>query len=258
MTTLNAPRKTGMWLRDDFPHSGWRCIEIADEGSVCAMCEVTKITYNHIMVHDSLPGVTLDCGYVCAAFMTGNAEQELLREALYKWQQGHRRQLTPIEKLRRKSWRGTHYTSGAHEWGFWPKGQMCSPFLVVRVQNREGWRYSIKRPWWGWDESEHIHSKLAFATDVEAALAGIECAELLVADPQWMEAEREANDAYHAMEQARRDAETLRYAIEEMNRTGNADLATALKQDSIEIFHAFNEMRRRRKEAEDAAKQTAA
>src|SRR5258707_6869673 len=137
MTHLKAPRKPGNWLRDDVPHSGWQCLEVSDEGTVCQMCQVQTITYNHVMTHELLPGVALDCGCVCAAYMTGNAEQERLREALYKWRLDHRRERTPVEKLRRKSWRGTHFTSGTHEWGFWPKGQMGSPFFAVRVENRE-------------------------------------------------------------------------------------------------------------------------
>ncbi|WOH80921.1 hypothetical protein RX327_35140 [Bradyrhizobium sp. BEA-2-5] len=242
MTTLKAPRKTGMWLRDAIPHSGWKCIEIKEARGTCEMCEVTEIGYGHVMTHELLPGVTLMCGYVCAAYMTGNAEQERLREALFKWRQEHRRQLTPPEKLRRKCWRGTHYKSGAHEWGYWPKGQMCSPFIAVRVEHCEGWRYSVRRPWWG--RSCATYSE-PFASDVEAALAGIAHAELLVADPQWIADESEAEAAYYALKRIRREAETLHYAIARMDETGNADLATALKQDSISIFAAFNEMRRR-------------
>lgn len=82
MTQLKAPRKTGHWLRDDVPHSGWRCEGITDPEDIftrivttCEMCEVTGIAHQHVMTHETLPGVELMCGYVCAAFMTGNAER---------------------------------------------------------------------------------------------------------------------------------------------------------------------------------------
>jgi len=108
MTQLKAPRKTGHWLRDDVPHSGWRCEGIADPEDIftrtvttCEMCEVTGIVHQHIMTHETLPGAEFMGGYVCAAFMTGNAEQERLREVLYKWRQDHRRSRTPVENLPR-------------------------------------------------------------------------------------------------------------------------------------------------------------
>src|SRR4029450_130425 len=96
-----TPRKTGKWLRDDVPHTGWSCTEIKDGGDICEMCEVTRIAYRHIMVHDKYP-LPLECGCV-AGFMTEDPKSESLREFLYKWrklQQG-----TPIKKLRRKAWR---------------------------------------------------------------------------------------------------------------------------------------------------------
>jgi hypothetical protein len=243
MTTLKAPRKTGKWLRNDFPHSGWQCLEVSDEGTVCEMCEVQTITYNHVMTHELLPGVALDCGCVCAAYMTGNAEQERLREVLYKWRQEHSRQRTPVEKLRRKGWRGSHFTSGEHEWTLY-EGRYDQLF-VVRVKDRDGWRYAVRRGWWGWrDETKHIHSE-PFASDVEAATAGIERAELLLADPQWMAADREAEAAQRAEWEAERKEKDLRSIIRSMNEYGFPDLAAALEQGSITVSEACHQRRER-------------
>ncbi len=218
------------------------------------MCEVQKITYNHVMVHEKLPGVVLDCGVVCAAYMTGNAEQERLREALYKWGQDHRREQTPVEKLRRKGWHGTHYTSGEHLWTLRDDGKKYhGPGFVVRVKDRDGWRYSVRREWWDWrDETKHINSE-PFASDVEAALAGIERAELLRTDPQWMEADREAEAVHRAAWKAENEEKNLRDAVRLMSEHhGCSDLAAAMEQGSITISHAFHEMRRRR-DAKEAA-----
>jgi hypothetical protein len=74
-----APRKTGKWLRDDIPHTGWRCIVIDERGGICEMCEVTQIVYAHRMVHDRYP-LWLDCGCVCAGFMAEEPATEQLRE----------------------------------------------------------------------------------------------------------------------------------------------------------------------------------
>src|SRR5262249_46036107 len=100
-TKLEIPRKTGKWLRNDVPHTGWRCIEVTDRGWICEMCEVTQIVYVHVMLHEQYP-LSLNCGCVCAGFMVEDPATEQLREVLYKW---HRQQLlnrTPVEKLRRR------------------------------------------------------------------------------------------------------------------------------------------------------------
>jgi hypothetical protein len=258
MSELKAPRKTGKWLRDNVPHSGWQCLEVRDEGTRCEMCEVQTITYNHVMVHELLPGIALDCGCVCAAYMTGNAEQERLREALYKWRLDHRRERTPVEKLRRKGWHGTHYTSGEHSWTLHDDGRKYyGPGFVVRVKDRDGWRYSVRREWWDWrDETKHVHGG-PFASDVEAATAGIERAELLAADPQWMEADREAEAVHEAAAKVAREEKFLRDSMRLLVDGGHPDLAAALEQGSIKTFDAFQEMRRRRNTEEAARKQTA-
>jgi hypothetical protein len=165
------------------PHSGWRCTGIDDDKRyTCEMCEVTEISYSHIMVHDALPGVELRCGYVCAAHMTGNAEQERLREVHYAWLAAVRANRTPIQKLKRKSWRGDHSVSGVHEWTM-HVDDFCDWFRV-EVKNADGWRYSLRRHWWVPAYGApvlYLHGG-PFESDVEAAVAGISHAELLLAD----------------------------------------------------------------------------
>jgi hypothetical protein len=246
MSMLTAMRHTGKWVRDDYPHSGWQCVEVRDDGSVCEMCEVQKIVYAHYMTHDKLPGVTLECGVVCAGHMRGGLEYARLREALYKWQLEARKNKTPIEKLRRKGWRGDHYRDGSHEWTLHDDGKkFAGPGFVVRVSDRDGWHYAVRRDWWSWgNTSGHIYGG-PFGSSVEAATAGIERAELLRADPQWMAADHEVRAAELAVWKAREEAERLNFAIREMTKAGHSDLTEALQQGRIEIFEAFDEQRRR-------------
>lgn len=76
---VEAPRKTGKWLRGDVPHTDWRCVEIEERPGTCEMCEVTKIVYAHRMTHEGYP-LWLDCGCICAGFMTEDPATENLRE----------------------------------------------------------------------------------------------------------------------------------------------------------------------------------
>jgi len=93
--------------------------------------------------------------------------------------------------------------------------------------------------------SKHIDSE-PLASDIEAATAGIERAELLLADPQWLEADREAEAAYWAAAEAKRKEQELRDCIQRLTEYGCPDLAAALEQGLIKPFVAFMEMRRRR------------
>ena len=74
----------------------------------------------------------------------------------------------------------------------------------------------------------------------------IERAELLLADPQWLEADREAEAAYWAAAEAKRKEQELRDCIQRLTEYGCPDLAAALEQGLIKPFVAFMEMRRRR------------
>jgi hypothetical protein len=114
------------------------------------------------------------------------------------------------------------------------------------VKNRDGWRYSIRRPWWGArNVSRNIHSE-PFDSDVEAATAGIERAELLLADPRWLEADREAEAAHNAAARAKREEQDLCDSTRLLIEGGCPDLAALLVQGRIKTFDAFMEMRRRR------------
>src|SRR5262249_34285004 len=159
----------GKWLRDDVPHTGWSCIGIKDRGgNICEMCEVTKITYAHMMVHADYP-LPLECGCVCAGFMTEDPATEELRELLYKWRKAQSG--TPIKKLRRKGWRRERGIRQGHVFG-WSSGR--PNYFDVEISNSDGWRFHVYHPW-----HIEIMSSEPFDSDVLAATAGIEWAELL-------------------------------------------------------------------------------
>jgi hypothetical protein len=177
---IEAPRKTGKWLRDDVPHTGWRCIEVNDHGAVCEMCEVTEVRYVHVMQHERYP-LRLDCGCVCAGFMAEDPATEELREYLYKWRKLQHDNRTPIEKLRRKHWRHVGVPKGCvFGWEF-KVGRYYDPSdwmnFHVSISNTDGWRYHLYQP----ARTKHLTSD-PFATDVLAAMAGIERAEMLMAN----------------------------------------------------------------------------
>jgi hypothetical protein len=246
MSKLTALRRYGKWARDDYPHSGWQCAEVRDDGSTCEMCEVQKIVYVHLMTHELLPGVALECGLICAGHMRGDLEYARLREALYRWQLDARKNKTPAEKLRRKGWRGLHQPNGSHEWTLRDdRSKYAGPGFIVYVSDQDGWRYRARRDWWDWkDASGHIHGG-PFESSVEAATAGIERVELLRADVQWMAADNKARAAELAAWKARDEAERLNFAIRELTKCSHTDLAEAVKSGSLTISDAFHEQRRR-------------
>jgi hypothetical protein len=246
MTKLTALRKTGKWGRDDYPQSGWQCVHINDHGAICEMCEVQKIVYVHVMVHEKLPGVRLDCGLVCAGHMRGDVAYAKLREGLFKWRYEASRNKTPIEKLRRKGWSGKHRSDGSHAWTLYDQAKAFSKgSFRVGVKDRDGWRFEVSRDWWDRrNESLPIHGG-PFESGIEAALAGIEHAELLKADSEWMAADGAARAAHRAAFKAEHEAKLLDYAIREMTERGHVDLAEKLKCDGITISDAFSEQRRR-------------
>jgi hypothetical protein len=237
-----APRKTGKWLRDDVPHSGWTCAEVVEGGPLCDMCEVTHIVYAHVMTHLQYPGF-LECGYVCAGFMTDSPAVELVRELLFKWRQSQDK--TPIEKIRRKSWSRTSYTDGNH--GFaWVDKRFCAVEarlgLSVRIENNDGWRYLLFLH----NQRREQLSSDAFPTAEAAALAGIEHAELLMADQFWQAADCEAQAEHWAAWRAERTAADLRDAIKFARMHGCEGIAAALEAGQIERRAAINEVNRHR------------
>jgi hypothetical protein len=229
--TAEAPRKTGKWLRDDVPHFGWTCTEVVEGGPLCDMCEVTHIVYAHVMTHPQYPG-WLECGYVCAGFMTDGPEVELVRELLYKWRRAQEK--TPIEKLRRKNWHRTSYTDGSH--GFAWSDQRRRPIeaqlnVSVKIENCDGWRYRL---FFHNGHGPQLSSN-AFLTVEAAALAGIEHAELLMADPLWQAADCEARAEHWAVRAVEKAASERRDDAKVARWMGNEDLA--IRVESGQISH---------------------
>jgi hypothetical protein len=249
--TAEAPRKTGKWLRDNVPHSGWTCSEVVETNSLCEMCEVTHIVYAHVMTHPRYPG-WLNCGYVCAGFMTDSPEVELVRELLYKWRRAQDK--TPIEKLRRKNWRRMRLINNGHEF-YWSQRQRC-PIearlnLSVKIENRDGWRYRL------FFHHEHKAAVFSdpFSTAEAAALAGIEHAELLIADLNWQAADCEAQAESWAVWRAQQAASNLRDALAFARAHGREDVAAALTAGQIERGAAIAEVNRSRWAATATAQQ---
>jgi hypothetical protein len=206
VTEIKAPRKTGHWLRKDVPLSGWRCIGIEEGADICQMCELAEISHSHVMTHERLPGVEWRVGLVCASHMSGNAEQERLREVHYAWLAAVRANRTPIQKLKRKRWRGKHFTSGAHEWTM--RVDRLWDQFIVKVRNEDGWRYTVQRHWWARKPSMHLHGG-PFDSDVEAAVSGIAQAELLQANSGWMANDRAAEIMHLAAARAESEAHDI-------------------------------------------------
>jgi hypothetical protein len=148
MTSTNKsglPRKTGKWLRPDAPHTGWRCIDVNDDGAICEMCEVANIVYVHVMQHDNYP-VPLWVGSDCAGYMVEDPAVEQLRGVLYKWQRVLLAARTPIEKLRRNRWHRSKYVHGGHVFGFqFRRGRFYDIHFdyCVEISNTDGWRHHL-------------------------------------------------------------------------------------------------------------------
>jgi hypothetical protein len=223
--TSEAPRKTGKWLRDGVPHSGWKCTEVVEGGPLCDMCEVTHIVYAHVMTHPQYPG-WLECGYVCAGFMTDSPAVELVRELLYKWRQSQDK--TPIEAIRRKGWHRTSYTDESHEFGYSPtRYYNASRHLDFRVKiaNSGRWHYRLFRDW----RTVLLSSEQPYPSVEAAALAGIEHAELLMVDPIWQAADCEAEAERLAANAAAQAATDLKDALCYARENGREDIAAALE-----------------------------
>lgn len=241
------PRKTGKWLRDDVPHTGWKCISVDDGGGLCEMCEVTRVVYTHRMVHERYPSF-LDCGCVCAGFMAEDPATERLREVLYKWQRKQLADRTPIEKLRRKSWRGSGHRQG-HVRG-WTNGggRFLDPWnwnFRVEISNtaRAGWNYHLYEP----HHTEILTSKEALATDLLAAIAGIAHAEMLMNDPQWVAAHCEAQTEERASRKAEQEKFDIKSAMRWARESGRDDLAADVETGRLkpaDVYWIINEQRR--------------
>jgi hypothetical protein len=234
--TSDIPRKTGKWLRNDVPHTGWSCTGIEDGGSICQMCEVTRIAYRHIMVHDKYP-LPLECGCVCAGFMTEDPRTEHLRELLYRWRKLQAD--TPIEKLRRKGWRrGSHKMGHVFGWSF--RGTKHSPIdnFDVEISDTDGWRFHVYHPW----HTEIMRSE-PFESDALAATAGIAWAETLMANEQWVASECEAQAERIAALRANELAANIRYTAKRARELNREDIAAAVEARTLAPGNAWNALR---------------
>jgi hypothetical protein len=247
------PACSGKWLRDDVPRSGWSCIEVTDDGGLCEMCEVTRIAYAHVMRHPHYP-LPLYCGCVCAGFMTENQAQELVREVLYIWRRSQLAKRTNIEEIRRRGW--TRITNvrhgrwrvniipGVHEFAWRDKVPYSATRarldLKLRVESGDGWCYRL----FFHNARTPQPSSNPFPTAEAAALAGIEYAELLIADPIWQATDCEAQVERWAawdLEQAARDRENDASAA---RREGLEDVAVRRERGEISRAEFLTEYRR--------------
>jgi hypothetical protein len=250
MLELKAPRKTGHWLRNDVPQSGWRCVGIEERKGgtvICQMCEVTEVVYVHRMVHDDLLLVELSCGYACAAHMTGNAEQERLREVHYAWLAAVRANRTPIQKIKRKRWKGDHSVLGVHKWTMQVDPHKYMDQFIVEVRNKDGWCYSLRRHWWVPAYGApvlYLHGG-PFDSDVEAAVASISHAELLLANSQWMANDYVSEILHKKAAKAEQDAKDTLWGIRNLIEEDCPELAEAVGMDRMSLGKAFQEQRAR-------------
>lgn len=249
--TGEVPRLTGKWLRSDVPHTGWRCVNVSDTGCICEMCEVTKIAHAHQMVHPQWPGF-LECGCVCAGFMTEDPAVERLREVLYLWKRAVRANATPVERLRRKHWH--HYLSGIEHCWSYREGRYDNNHngAAFHVRVSADGRYHLSHRWWGHVARERVHSA-PFASELEAALAGIEHAELLLSDWRWFASACEEHVEDIVARRAGEAAFIARGAITMTRREGHEDIARAVESGGMSGDDALRELHRRQRAARGAA-----
>jgi hypothetical protein len=162
---IEAPRKTGKWLRDDVPHTGWTCVDVKENPIFCEMCEATPIVYAHVMKHERYP-IELYCGCVCAGYMVEDPATEQLRELLYRWRRLELLNRTPIEKLRRRGWhRAVRRKGHVFGWSFGGKvGDSPVDNFYVEISNADGRHFHVYHPW----HTEITRSK-PLASDIDAA-----------------------------------------------------------------------------------------
>jgi hypothetical protein len=85
-------KSLGKWSQAGFPHRGWTCVEVEDNGQagpICEMCESRRIRYIHHMSHPDV-ATSLACGCVCAGYMEGDLAAARRRDALMTSRAGKR------------------------------------------------------------------------------------------------------------------------------------------------------------------------
>jgi hypothetical protein len=239
----DLPRLTGKWLCDGVPHVGWSCVEVRESNTYCEMCEVTLITYAHVMRHDRYPG-ELECGCVCAGFMTEDVAAEQRRELLYKWQRSLLAERTSVKKLRRKHWHSVRYRDYVAAWSYFDRRTDSSvhfleEFKVLVSEEPDGWHY-------------HLHTRFsrlksgAYATDLHAATGAIARAEMLMNDPQWLAAECEAEAERRAAYAAEQKAYEVRWAMDRARESGRDDLGAAIQAGRLSPWDAVRRLKNER------------
>lgn len=86
--------KSGNWLNEGFPKSGWYCSSMEDAGSdgqICEMCGRAEVRWLHKMVHDERPGF-LSVGLECAQDLGGDFERARRRKNAFSLEMKVRKQ----------------------------------------------------------------------------------------------------------------------------------------------------------------------
>ncbi len=121
-----------LWKRDDVPHSGWSCVDVADLGEpvgICQMCGYQIIRYAHQMEHPDYHNLSVGC--ICAGKMEGDIANARRRESEFKKKQTRRKNF--FQKDWKRSQKGNEYVKAYGH-------------VIVLCHNAKagnGWKYSI-------------------------------------------------------------------------------------------------------------------
>lgn len=79
----------GKWAQPGIPHKGWDWHGVHDLGEhaptqECEMCERQQIRFVHTLAHPDYPDI-LECGCVCAGYMTDDPAGATRREAVVRY-----------------------------------------------------------------------------------------------------------------------------------------------------------------------------
>lgn len=79
---MTAAAAANLWNQSDIPHKGWVCVDVIDNetaDATCEMCGNERIRYVHAMSHPQ-NNLQLDVGCVCAEKMTNDYVNPKRRE----------------------------------------------------------------------------------------------------------------------------------------------------------------------------------
>lgn len=132
-----------LWLRDDVPKTGWKCVGITDLGKpigICEMCGHQIIRYVHHMQHPNYRALKVGC--VCAGKMEGDVEKAKKREQDFKNKEARR------ENFLKREWKVSknqnlyskikdhlvvlYFDSKANKWKFAVDGKFYSETYATK------------------------------------------------------------------------------------------------------------------------------